>query len=314
MSASSFVPPTHFQTVSAIIQWGQDVEKATEGRVKMNLLPKAVVAPPGTLDAVRDGLVDIAWTVHGLTSSRFVLTNIAELPGNGDNAEATSVAYQRVHERHLAKAGEHKGLRVLALWTHGPGVVHTTKKPITTLNDLVGLKIRSPGGMMLEISKALGVVAVLTPSTEVYEMLSGGIVDGVFFPVDSVASFKLERLIKHVIEIPGGLYNSSFVLMMNEGRFNSLPKRDQDAINAVSGEVTARRVGRSYDAQKDNSLASMKAAGAAFATASPEFMQSLKAKTAAIEAGWIKEANARGVDGAKAIADFRAEVAKELRK
>jgi TRAP-type C4-dicarboxylate transport system substrate-binding protein len=136
LTASSFLPNQHFQTISAIVQLGADIEKATEGRVKVNLLPKAVVAPPGTFDAVRDGLVDIAWTVHGLTSARFVLTNIAELPGNGDSAEATSVAYQRIHERYLAKAGEHKGVKVLAVFTHGPGAIQTTKKQVNTITWL----------------------------------------------------------------------------------------------------------------------------------------------------------------------------------
>lgn len=314
LSASSFLPSQHFQTISSIVQWGEDVEKRTEGRVKTNLLPKAVVAPPGTFDAVRDGLADIAWTVHGLTAARFLLTNIAELPGNGDSAEATSVAYQRIHERYLAKVGEHKGVIVLALYTHGPGVIQTTKKQVVNITDVAGLKIRSPGGVPVEMAKALGVIPVMTPVTEVYEMLNGGIVDGVFFPIDTVASLKLERLIKYVIDIPGGLYNSSFVLLMNEARFNSLSKRDQDAVMAASGEVTSRRVGRSYDAQKDASYAAMKAAGATFVTASPAFMAAVKTKLAPMEAKWIADANARGVDGAKAIAEFRAEVAKELKK
>jgi TRAP-type C4-dicarboxylate transport system substrate-binding protein len=168
--------------------------------------------------------------------------------------------------------------------------------------------------VILEVAKALGVIPVLTPVTEVYEMLNGGIVDGVFFPIDTVASLKLERLLKFILEPAGGLYNSSFVVLMNEGRYNTLPKRDQDAIDSVSGERISRRVGRSFDAQKESSAAALTANKATITTGSPAFMQGLKAKTAPIEAHWIKEASARGVDGAKALAEFRAEVAKETKK
>ena len=313
LSASSILPTNHFQTRSALVDWGVDVERVTQGRVKVNLLPKAVVAPPGTLDAVRDGLVDVAWTVHGLTSARFVLTKIAELPGNGDSAEQTSVAFQRIHDRYLAKAGEHKGVKVIAVFTHGPGQILMARRPINSIEDLAGTKFRSPGGIAVEVAKSLGATGIVTPVTEIYEILSGGIVDGVFFDFSTIASLKLEQLIKYVTIVPGGLYNSSFVVVMNEDRFNKLSKQDRDAIDSVSGEVVSRRVGRTFDAQEKISVAALTANNVAVTTASPAFMQALKAKTAGIEAKWIKEANAKGLDGAKVLAEFRAEIPKVRR-
>ncbi len=314
LSASSILPNNHFLTRSTVVAWGADVEKVTEGRVKVNLLPKAVVAPPGTLDAVREGLADVAWVVHGLMPARFVLTGLAELPGNGDSAEQTSVAYQHIHDRYLAKADEHKGVKVLAVFTHGPGQILMAKRPINSINDLVGAKFRTPGGMAVEVGKSVGAVPIPTPVTEIYEMLSGGIVDGVFFDFSTIASLKLDQIIRYVTIVPGGLYNASFVLFMNEDRFNRLSKADRDAINSVSGEVASRRAGRGFEAENEVSMAALKARNVAVSIASAGFVRALQAKTAGLEANWIKQANAKGIDGAKVLAEFRAEVAKVARR
>jgi len=313
LSASTYLPTTNFLTQASLIAWAADVERVTQGRVKVNLLPKPVVAPPGTFDAVRDGLADVSYTVHGMTPGRFPLSNVVEFPGGGDSAEQTSVAYQRIYEQYLAKVGEHKGVKVLAVFTHGPGEILTSKRPVNSIEDVVGMKFRVPGGIALEVAKNLGAVGVLRPVTEIYELLNGGIVDGVFFPLDSVSSMKLEQIIKHLTIVPGGLYNASFVMIMNEERFNKLSKQDRDAIDSVSGEYLARRIGRGFDAQEKISRAALTAGNVAVTTASPAFMQAFKAKTAGLEANWIKEANAKGLDGAKVLAAYRAEVQRVAR-
>jgi len=309
LTASSYLPSGNFLTKDGIAAWGADVERVTQGRVKVNLLPKAVVAPPGTFDAVKDGLVDVSWTIHGLTPGRFPLSNLAEFPGAGDFAEQTSVAYHRIYEQYLAKAGEHKGVKVLAMFTHGPGEILLARRPVNTVEDLVGLKFRVPGGVALEVAKAFGAIPVTRPVTEVYELLSSGIVDGVFYPLE-ITSLKLESILKYMTIVPGGMYNASFVMIMNEDRYNKLSKQDRDAIDSVSGEVISRRIGRSFDEQQKISRAALAAGNVVVTTASPAFLQALKAKTAGLESSWIKEANAKGVDGAKVLAAYRAEVQK----
>jgi len=103
------------------------------------------------------------------------------------------------------------------------------------------------------------------------------------------------------------------VVVMNEDRFNKLSKQDRDAIDLVSGEIVARRVGRGFEAEEKASREALTANNVAVTTASPAFMQALKAKTAGFEANWIKEANAKGLDGAKVLAEFRAEIPKVTR-
>ena len=130
-TTSTWVPPSHTLTTTQR-EWCDLLEKESAGRMKCNLLPKAPTAAPGTFDAVRDGLVDISFTVDGYTPGRFVFTQVAEFPFLGNSATATSVAYQRIYDKYFAPLGEHRGVKVLAVFTHGPGIIFTTKQPVTS--------------------------------------------------------------------------------------------------------------------------------------------------------------------------------------
>ncbi len=314
LTISSWLPPSHIITKDMLMGWAKEVETATQGRVKFRLLPKAVASPPGTFDAVRDGLADVSISVHGYTPGRFPMTKMAEFPFLGDSAEAISVAYYRTYMKHMAKFDEHKGLVMLSLMTHGPGQIYMTKQKVASLADLANQKIRVGGGVVVDITKALGAVPLLKPASETFEIMKSGIADGIFFPKDSVVAFKLVPLINHMTVVPGGLYNVSFGLWMNEAKFKSLPKADQDAIMKVSGEHYARMAGKVWDREDDAGLKAMQADKVIVRNASPELVTEIKAKTESLEKAWYNEAKAKGVDGAAVMAEFRAEIQKLSKK
>ena len=310
LTMSSWVPPSHLLT-RAQSDWCGEVSKATSGRIQCNLLPKPVAPPPATFDAVRDGLVDLSFSVHGYTPGRYVMGKVAEMPFLGDSAVATSVAYQRIYEKHLAKLDEHKGMHVITVFTHGPGVIFNNKKPIATLADMDGIKFRVGGGVVNDVGKALGANMTLKPAPQSYELLSSGVVDGVWFPDESIVSFKLDKLVKFRTAVPGGLYNTSFALVMNEATWKKIPKADQDIINKMSGEWAARFIGKYWDETDEASRKVQQEAGVQSITADAKFVADFKAKTASIEADWVKEAEAKGLRNAAAVlAEFRAEIAK----
>ena len=152
LTMSSWVSPTHHITAVVLQGWANEVEKVTNGRVKFTMLPKHPSAPPGTFDAVRDGLVDLSYVTASYTPARHVLPMLAELPGAGDTALANSVAYSRIYWKYFDKVGEYKGVKLLGVFTHGPGQMFT-KRPIATINDLQGLKIRTGGGVAEAVAR-----------------------------------------------------------------------------------------------------------------------------------------------------------------
>lgn len=310
LATSTWVPPTHLLS-RAQAAWCDDVAKATQDRVKCNILPKPVSPPPATFDAIRDGQADLSFSVHGYTPGRYTMTGIAEFPFLGDDAVATSVAYQRIYERHLARFNEHKGLKVLTVFTHGPGVIFNNKKPVRSVADFEGLKFRVGGGFVNDIGKALGVNMTLRPASQAYEMLSSGVMDGNWFPDESVTSFKLEKLTKFRTALPGGAYNTSFAFVMNEAAWNKISKADQAAIEKLSGEAAARRFGRAWDEEDDKSLQVQRQIGVEITNADARFVADYKARTAPLEAEWAKKAEEKGLRNAAAVInEFRAEIAK----
>ncbi len=309
LTMSSWVSPQHHLTSVVLQGWANEVEKVTNGRVKLTMLPKHPSAPPGTFDAVRDGLVDLSYVTASYTPSRHILPLMAELPGAGDTALVNSVAFSRIHWKHFDKVGEYKGVKLLGVFTHGPGQMFT-KRPVTGINDVQGLKIRTGGGVAEAVAKALGASAFVKPAPESYELLKGGVADGVFFPMESIVSFKLESVLEQATLFPGGMYSSAFGFFMNEDKWNKLPKQDQDAISRISGEHIARLAGRSWDEADKKGLEALQKSGVKIVSADPAFVAEVKKRSAPIEEDWITKANAKGVDAARILAEFRAELKK----
>jgi TRAP-type C4-dicarboxylate transport system substrate-binding protein len=310
LNVSSWVPPSHLITADVLVPLCKDMESATQGRVKCNMLPKAVVAPPQTFDAVRDGLADLSFSAHGYTPGRFVATDIAEFPFLGDTSESISVAYQRIHDRMLTKLDEHKGLHLMGVFTHGPGQIFNTKRAVNSLKDLDGMKIRVGGGLVVDIANALGTVPMLKPAPESYELLSQGVADGVFFPKEAAMSFKLVPLLKHATYVPGGLYNVTFGMVMNPAKWKQISVEDQAAINKLSGEALARRAGKAWDATDVRGEKALRDAGVPIVTASPEFVAEIRSRTTKLEQAWAEKAKAKGLDGTAVLAALRAEIVK----
>ncbi len=309
LTMSSWVSPQHHLTSVVLQGWANDVEKATGGRVKFQMLPKHPAAAPGTFDAVRDGLVDLSYVTASYTPARHILPLLPELPGSGDTAEINSVAYSRIYWKHFHAVGEYKGVKLIGVFTHGPGQMFT-KKAIKGIADIQGLKIRTGGGVAEAVGKALGTSAFVKPAPESYELLSSGVADGTFFPLESIVSFKLETVIGQGTMFPGGMYSSAFGFFMNEGKWQKLSKQDQEAIDKLSGEHLARFAGKSWDEADRKGLEAMKKAGVPVVNADPAFVAEVRKRSEPIIEDWVKKASAKGIDGAKVLAEFREELKK----
>lgn len=305
LTLSSWLPPTHPVVTEMIQPWAESIEKATDGRVKIKVLAKALGHPKVHYDIARDGLADISYSVHGYTPGRFNLTKIAELPFTGDSAEAISVAYWKIYDKYLTKANEHKGTQLLGLFTHGPGHIHNSKKDVKSLDDLKGMKVRIGGGVVNDVAKALGTVPLLKPASASYEILSRGVADGIFLPMESILAFKIQDIVKHTTKIPGGLYNTSFFLVMNPDSFKRLSEADQKAVMAASGETFAKLSGKVWDAYDAKATDALTANGNAVIEADEALLTDIKAKTSDLESAWIKSADEKGIDGNQVLEEFR---------
>ena len=303
LNISSWAPPTHHMNAVVWPTWGKWVEEATEGRVTTKIEYK-LASPLKQFELVRDGVADAAWIFHGY-NTRYVATQVVEMPNLGTSAEAASVAYWRVHQKYLAKADEHRGVTLIGLTSHGPAVIQT-KSALKGLGDLSGQKIRVPGGVGSLVGKALGVTAVKLPAPKVYEALSSGVADGIFMPMETQKSFRLKEVVPFVTIMPGGLYYGSFAFIMNSDFLAGLSEKDQAAVMSVSGEQLSKLSGQQWDAADTAGLAAAKEAGTTITTASADIHKKYLAIMAPVEAGWLERANKAGIDGKAALEELRA--------
>jgi len=308
---STWVPHAHQLNQYGFFAWFGEVEKATNGQVKFKTLPKPIAAPNQHYDAVTKGQVDLSYATYGYQPQRFMPYLIAELPQLGETAVHNGVALWRIHKKYYEKLPIHKDVYLIGVMTHGPGMMHHSKKPIMTPADLKGQKIRVGGDVPKAIVEHFGGVVITQPAPKSYEILSQGIADGIFFPMESVPSFNLTKLVPHTTYVKGGLYSSSFWFGMNKDAYNKLPDSVKAVFARMGGEAFARFIGEKFwDRSDAEGLAAAKKNGNTYQPASAEFVAELSKVTAKLESQYAAELDKLGLPGRQVIADFRAEIAK----
>lgn len=304
---SNWQTPSHFITTDMLIPWAQEVEKATEGRVKIEFT-NPLGKPQAHLDLVRNGITDLGMSVHSYTASRFPLVEFAELPFTTEDSGINSIAYWNTYEKFMLDANEHRGVKLLGAWTSPASVILMTTDNIQSLNDLKGLKLRSPSPQFDTISKQLGAIPITAPASEAYEMLSRGVIEGMYFQYDQIHNFKLERLIKSVIAAPGGFGKTSQYLFMNERKWNNLNEEDQKAILSVSEQHIAKSFGEKWNQSEQAAIKNLTDAGLKTYHVEGAELDKLKADLAFIESDWIKAADKKKIDGQAALDFYRAQI------
>jgi len=304
---SSWAPPTHGINAKLWPRFIEMVEKATNGRVTAEIKYK-LAPPPAQFDLIQDGAADLSWIFHGYNPGRFVATKLIELPGYDGSAEAASVAYWRAHEKYLGGANEHKGVKLIALHTHGPGHLHSATK-VTSLAQIKGMKLRLGGGVSGDVGTALGATGIRVPAPKVYETLASKAADGVMMPMEGKKGFKLTEVAPHTYQMPGGFYRGSFALIMNQDRFDSLSAQDRDALMTVFGEPMSQMAGKVWDEiDVIGTEATLATPGNSLIKANSGDQQAYASIAEPIHALVIKEVSAKGLDAGSAV-EF---IAKEM--
>ena len=310
LTVANWLPPSHPLVSELIVPMTEDIAEATGGAVTAQILP-APLGPPGAhFDFAVNGVADITFGVQGYNPGRFKTTNIVELPFLGDSAEDVSVAYWNVFDEMLRDAGEYDDVKVLAVFSHGPGEVFLKEGDVTAPDVLDGVKLRVGGGIVHEVVSTLGAVPVEGPSSKSYELLSQGVADGILFPYESVNFFKLIPQLNEAISVPGGLYNTSFYIVMNKAKWESLDPEQQDAIDTVTGEALARMAGRMWDEADAAGKAAMEGE-IAITPATEAQLSAWESALSPLVQAKLEETAETGVDAQAAYEMLQAEIARE---
>lgn len=233
LSMATFWPAVDFQVTEGHIPWIEEIEAATGGRVKITLHPGGALLGGREIYAgVVDGIADIGVSAYAYTPGKFPLMEAFELPAFLN--PSALVASLTVHEAYKQmKPAELADVKVMFHWATGPGDL-MLKRPVHTLEDLAGMKIRAVGGTAHTMKK-LGATPVSMPMPDAYLALEAGIVDGILAPTDVLKGFRLAEVTSYVTKAPF-LYNIVFFKVMNLDTWNALP----DDIKTIFGLVNER--------------------------------------------------------------------------
>ena len=248
----SFLPAQATIPSKIIDVWADDVEEASNNRIKINRYPAMQLggAPPELLDQVLDGVIDITWNVIGYTPGRFPSTEVFELPFLVNDADIASAAFWTMLEEDIAQR-EFSDFKVLGGWVHGPGVIHSNKE-ITTPADFNGMKIRGASRQVNALLDTLGATPVGMPVPAIPEALSKGVIDGTTIPWEVTKTLKVPELVENHTEFTGPMmYTVTFVLAMNKDKFNSLPNDLKRVLEENSGIEFSRFAGRTMQSFDD---------------------------------------------------------------
>lgn len=232
LSYSIFFPPSHIQAKTAE-EWAREVEKRTDGRVKITTYPGgSLTKAPQCYDGVVSGISDMGMSCFAYTLGRFPLLEGLDLPlGYPDGLAASRIATAMVRKY---APQEVENVKVLYVHAHGPGIL-ASRKPVRSLEEMQGLKVRATG-LSAKIVEMLGGTPVAMSQPETYEALQKGVVDATLCPVETLKGWKQGEVIKFVTDSSGIGYTTAMFVVMNKDKWNSLPADIRKILDQVSDE------------------------------------------------------------------------------
>ena len=300
-----------------LVKWANRLERESGGRITVKRFPGSQMGPVQQhYDFVRTGQADVAWFLHGATPGRFPLTEIVQVPYLVGSAEIGTKVLNDSELRSKYIDAEHRGVKVLLLLTHQPGNVHTTKKPIRTIEDMKGLRLRFASPTIRDFIAALGGTPVGVVPTEQVEQLQKGTIDGVFIDYGGAGiAFKMGGILKYSTEMYS--YVSSFGVAMNPDFWNTLPP-DLQALVTKSMTGVEKEVGEAWDALDVPGKKALIDGGAEAIRLSPEENAKFRKIGAEVAEAKVNELESKGMPARaiytmmKSLADKHAKTSKNF--
>ncbi|MBO6891971.1 MAG: TRAP transporter substrate-binding protein [Roseibium sp.] len=293
--------------------WAKQVEENSGGKVSIEIFPAMTLGgrPPELINQVRDGVVDLVWTVNGYTPGLFPRSEVFELPGvHTNDTAATNLALMDLFESDLKE--EYKGVEVMFLHVHSGQGIHMTDAEVRSPADLAGKKMRIPTRTGAWVIEALGAIPVGMPVPELPTALQKGVIDGALIPWEIIPPLKIQEQTKYQIEGADKerFGTTVFQVSMNKARWDSLPDDVKQAFRDASGRDWRKTVGDIWAGADDFGIGLATKAGNTHITLTPEETAAFNEALAPVADKWAEEVSAKGIDGAGLVEKAKAAVAK----
>ncbi len=300
LSYSIFFPATHAQAIAAE-NWAKEIEKKTKGRIKINMFPGGTLTKADeTYNSVVSGIADIGMSCFAYTRGRFPVMEAVDLPLGYPDGMTATIAANELYK--IMQPAELNDAKVLYIHAHGPGLLHT-KKPVKTMADIKGLKIRSTG-LSAKVVSALGGIPVAMPQGSTYESLQRGVVDGTFTPIESLKGWKQGEVIKHTTNSVDIGYTTGMYVVMNKEKWESLPDDIKEIFTDVS-EKWVKVHGEAWDNADKEGIKFTKELGNDIIDLAPEEHKKWVEAVKPILDEYVSEMKKLNLPGEKAVLELK---------
>jgi TRAP-type transport system periplasmic protein len=293
LNYSNFFPSTHIQSELAE-EWCKEVEKRTDGKVRVQYYPGGTLTKAKQCyDGVVEGLSDVGLSCLAYSKGRFPVLGTVDMPlGYTSGAVATKVANE-VYKKFNPK--EFKDVKVMYFHAHGPGLVHTQGKPVRTIEDMRGVKLRATGNSAAVV-RALGGTPVATPMPEAYQSIQKRVVDGGMYPLESNKGWKLGEVTDYATAAFASSYTTVFFVVMNKDKWNALPSSIQKTIEKINEEWSVKH-GKAWDTSDIEGMKFFLNQGNEVIGIDKKEAERWKKAVQPIISDYIKELNKKGLNG-----------------
>lgn len=300
--------PTHTKLLAP---WAEKIEADSKGRIKIQIFPSMSMGgkPPELYRQVRDGVADIVWTLPGYTPGVFPRSEVFELPTvHQGNAKATNLAIQ---DNFALIAEDFKDVKPILIHVHAGNALHTVSKLVKSVDDVKGLKFRTPSRTGAWMIQAWGAEPVGMPLPALPQALSKGTVDGALIPFEVFPPFKFAELTKYSYEGAdlSRFGTSVFMFAMNKKRYDSMPADLKKVIDDNSGAAWASSMGDVWNAIENPGKGMQNKSDGGVIALDAKAKGSFDTLGEKVVAQWIEEATSNGIDGAALVKAARASIA-----
>lgn len=292
-------------------KWADAINQKTNGQVKIQVYPGEVLAK-GTdaVSAVSTGIADIGWAIVAFFPGQFPLTEVYNLPVTGvTSSKSGGLALWDLYQSNPEMQKEWSNLKLLGFTSSGTQWISTSKKPVRTIDDVKGLKLRIAGWGGTEFLKGLNASPIAMAPPDMYESLSKGILDGIVFDWQGINSSRLYEVVSYSATMPVILQPQAVI--MNPNKWKALPPDIQQVFTDYGGKWLAENAGTgAFDAADQEGLDNFKKINKEVITFSAEEKVKWQAASKPVWAAWVQNVKAKGLDGQKALDQLQEAIAK----
>lgn len=310
LKISHFLPPNSNYQKAVLEPWCEKLAADSNQKLKCQIYPAMQLGgtPPQLPDQVKNGVADIVWTSSSYSTGRFPYTEALEqpfvLPPGG---LAGSKAMWEYYTKFATK--DYADFKMLAMFS-GSGIIFSTaSKPLLSVGDFKGIKLRSSSRGAAKLLSSIGGTPVNMPPAQITEAISKGVVDGAMATWELVPAVKLEEVAKYHMEglsnQPGFTMNP-MVMLMNKQKYQSLSPELKAVLDKNSGTPLVEMAGAAWDAATVEARKKASAAGNKTLVIKPEDYEALRKASTSVEQEWIKEVAPKGIDGLALLREARA--------